>query len=42
MLYAYHRVLIAKRRYPKAIRVDHGSELVNRDLDLWPYAMGII
>lgn len=24
--------------YPKAIRVDQGSEFVSRDLDLWAYA----
>lgn len=28
--------------YPKAIRVDHGSELVSRDLDLWAYANDVM
>lgn len=27
--------------YPKAIRVDNGSEFVSRDLDLWAYANGV-
>ena len=27
--------------YPKAIRVDQGSEFVSRDLDLWAYAKGV-
>lgn len=27
--------------YPKTIRVDHGSEFVSRDLDLWAYANGV-
>lgn len=26
--------------YPTTIRVDQGSELVSRDLDLWTYAKG--
>lgn len=28
----------AKVGYPKAIRVDNGSEFISRDLDLWAYA----
>lgn len=28
--------------YPKAIRVDQGSEFVSRDLDLWAYQKGIV
>jgi putative transposase len=28
--------------YPKAIRVDQGSEFVSRDLDLWAYQKGVI
>jgi len=27
--------------FPKAIRVDQGSELVSRDLDLWAYHRGV-
>lgn len=27
--------------YPKAIRVDQGSEFVSRDLDLWAYTRGV-
>src|SRR5277367_6183807 len=27
--------------YPKTIGVDHGSEFVSRDLDLWAYAKGV-
>ncbi len=27
--------------YPKAIRVDQGSEFVSRDLDLWAYRHGV-
>jgi transposase InsO family protein len=27
--------------YPKTIRVDHGTEFVSRDLDLWAYAKGV-
>jgi hypothetical protein len=27
--------------YPKAIRVDQGSEIISRDLDLWAYAKGV-
>ncbi len=27
--------------YPKAIRVDQGSEFISRDLDLWAYAKGV-
>jgi putative transposase len=28
--------------YPKTIRVDHGSEFVSRDLDLWAYQKGVV
>jgi putative transposase len=28
--------------YPKAIRVDQGSEFISRDLDLWAYQKGVI
>lgn len=28
-------------RYPKALRVDQGTELVSRNLDLWAYAHGV-
>jgi putative transposase len=28
-------------RFPKAIRVDQGSEFVSRDLDLWAYQRGV-
>jgi putative transposase len=28
--------------YPKAIRVDNGSEFIPRDLDLWAYANGVV
>jgi putative transposase len=28
--------------YPATIRVDHGSEFVSRDLDLWAYQKGVI
>lgn len=31
----------AKTGYPKAIRVDQGSEFVSRDLDLWAYQRGV-
>jgi putative transposase len=27
--------------YPKAIRVDQGTEFVSRDLDLWAYHRGV-
>lgn len=27
--------------YPKAIRVDQGTEFVSRDLDLWAYSRGV-
>ena len=27
--------------YPKAIRVDQGSEFISRDLDLWAYQKGV-
>ena len=27
--------------FPKSIRVDQGSELVSRDLDLWAYLHGV-
>jgi putative transposase len=27
--------------YPKAIRVDQGTEFVSRNLDLWAYAHGV-
>lgn len=27
--------------YPKAFRVDHGTEIVSRNLDLWAYAHGV-
>jgi len=32
----------AKLGYPKAIRVDQGSEFISRDLDLWAYANNVI
>ena len=28
--------------YPKAIRVDQGSEFISRDLDLWAYQKGVL
>ena len=28
--------------FPKAIRVDQGSELISRDLDLWAYSRGVV
>ena len=28
--------------YPKAVRVDQGSELISRNLDLWAYQHGVI
>jgi len=28
--------------YPKTIRVDHGSEFVSRELDLWAYTRGVV
>jgi putative transposase len=28
--------------YPKAIRVDQGSEFISRDLDLWAYHRGVV
>ena len=31
-----------KTGYPRSIRVDHGSEFVSRDLDLWAYANNVI
>lgn len=31
----------ASTGYPKAIRVDQGSEFISRDLDLWAYAKGV-
>jgi putative transposase len=31
----------AKVGYPKAIRVDQGSEFISRDLDLWAFAKGV-
>ena len=31
-----------KLGYPKAIRVDQGSEFISRDLDLWAYANNVI
>lgn len=27
--------------YPRAIRVDQGSEFISRDLDLWAYQKGV-
>jgi hypothetical protein len=27
--------------FPKAIRVDQGTEFVSRDLDLWAYQRGV-
>ena len=27
--------------YPRAIRVDQGTEFISRDLDLWAYARGV-
>jgi putative transposase len=30
-----------KAGYPKAIRVDQGSEFISRDLDLWAYQNGV-
>jgi putative transposase len=30
--------VLARKGYPKTIRVDQGSESVSRDLDLWAYA----
>ena len=30
-----------KTGYPKAIRVDLGSEFISRDLDLWAYQRGV-
>ena len=30
-----------KAGYPKTIRVDNGSELISRDLDLWAYANNV-
>lgn len=32
----------ARVGYPKAIRVDQGSEFVSRDLDLWAYRNGVV
>jgi putative transposase len=31
----------AKVGYPRTICVDHGSEFISRDLDLWAYAKGV-
>ena len=31
-----------KTGYPKAIRVDQGSEFISRDLDLWAYHRGVV
>ncbi len=31
----------ARLGYPKAIRVDQGTEFVSRNLDLWAYAFGV-
>lgn len=31
----------ARLGYPKAIRVDQGTEFVSRNLDLWAYAHGV-
>lgn len=28
--------------YPESIRVDQGSEFINRDLDLWAYQKGAV
>lgn len=28
--------------YPKVIRVDQGTELISRDLDLWAYQRGVV
>lgn len=32
----------ARIGYPKAIRVDQGSEFISRDLDLWAYHRGVV
>ena len=32
----------SKVGYPKAIRVDQGTEFVSRDLDLWAYARNVV
>jgi len=32
----------ARVGYPKAIRVDQGSECISRDLDLWAYQKNVI
>ena len=34
--------ICAEVRIPKTIRVDHGSEFVSRDLDLWACPNGVI
>ncbi len=31
-----------ENEYPKAIRVDQGSEFISRDLDLWAYQKGVV
>jgi putative transposase len=28
--------------YPKTTRVDQGSEVISRDLDLWAYCRGVV
>ena len=34
--------MVARGRYPKAIRVDQGSEFISRDLDLWAYHNAVV
>lgn len=34
--------ICAETGYPKALRVDQGSEFVSRDLDLWAYQKGVV
>ncbi len=31
-----------RRAYPKAIRIDNGSEFISRDLDLWAYQKDVV
>ena len=41
MLWRYSKRSAGKLDFPKAIRVDQGTEFVSRDLDLWAYQRGV-
>src|SRR5262249_55092768 len=41
MLWRYSKKVGRQIGFPKAIRVDQGTEFVSRDLDLWAYQRGV-